>query len=97
MEERYRVTLSPSLAGRASKWPEQDQAIFTGLVRALSEAGFDVLVGAYHLLHPNVVVIWIEPAEIPDMLWADIDLRLSLGSVLLRIEVHAGMRLRLSG
>lgn len=72
MSTKFDVSISPDLEQSILEWGEDDQDDVIALFEALEEEGFDIIVAASLWGHEWPAVDFIEPGEIPDMLWATV-------------------------
>lgn len=85
MAVAFEVILSPNLKAAFSDWSEDDRYKLLALVELLEEYGFDAIINAVDKGIDWFAVEFVEPGEIPDMLWARAFIDLEEGSYTLRI------------
>ena len=83
MAETYRITLTEALVADIERRSEADQDVMVAFVSQLRIDGFDLIAGAKAIGVPGLDVEFIEPGEIPDMVWARFFLSLDDSAIVL--------------
>lgn len=99
MENRFQVKLKSQLANVASSFSSADRIFLSGLIRALSSDGFEVILGPMAIAYESlgIDVDYVEPGETPDMVWARFFLEFPSGRVFTIIMSRQGMKIALDG
>lgn len=85
MDKQYRITLSPALIAEIEQRSELDEDDMLAFVQQLRKSGMDLIFDALGGTVSGVDVEFIEPAEVPELIWARFFLQLQESNIMLTI------------